>query len=844
MPLVLGGNSITINGKVVSNMSYFGGYNDPLGNGEPTADFRISSYTHSGGGEAQTSYTVNFPQSMICDILIVAGGGGGGTNAGAGGGAGGLILLESTTVTAGTYVIMVGNGGAGGTTSAVNTLASNGNNSSFGSNIAIAGGAGVNSGGANGNPGGSGGGAGNDGSGNRSGGAGTSGQGFKGGDGTVPGGAERTGGGGGGAGAAGQNSVSQSRAGDGGIGRNMSLIFGTSVGQSGWFAGGGGGGVHSGTGGTGGQGGGGSENVAGVNGTGGGGGGGRSPNNGLRGGSGIVLIRYRISSVAINNDFKYLSFFNDGTNQTSYTVNFPTSRTCDILVVGGGGAGGGGVFGGGGGAGGVLFSSNITLNNGNYNIKVGKGGTGNKTNNNAENGQNSSIIINGTEFIALGGGGGATRIESSPYSGRKGNDGGSGGGGGHSDISTTVNVGGSSTQPSYLGWLNYGNNGGEGKDAFTTPGHASGGGGGAGSVGGNTTSTGGGIGGAGKEFISYFGTGVGHNGWFAGGGGGSTNAITIGGYPNGGNGLFGGGGIGGTDNSSTTETPGGEGLPGTGGGGGGSKVDGGSAEDVDGGDGGSGVVIIRFPRTKIPFDTQWTYNTENANVYHMGNVGIGTTNPNFINSLEVVGNTHSTTYSAGKKTFKIEHPLKINKWLYHGCIEGPRFDNIYRGKKLIKNGKCEIDIDKECNTTGGMTPGTFTALNINYQLYLQNIQTYDEVKGSINGSIISIECENTTDEIEVGWMVVGERHDEHVINTPLTNNDGNLVCEHSMSGYVNYENDENEPVTNVDITEAQSDESLEPQADENEPVTNVDITEEQPGENNTNIASTDNEPIT
>jgi hypothetical protein len=253
-------------------------------------------YTSDNTGTGQTQYSFTTTENLSCDVLIVAGGGGGGMNAGAGGGAGGLILLENITLPTGTYTnyIKVGNGGDGGTVNTTGTLASNGKNTIFGTYTAIGGGAGVNSGGANGNAGGSGGGAGDDSiTGNKVGGDGTLGQGFKGGNGTVPGGASRTAGGGGGAGGEGQASVSTTRAGDGGIGRNMSSIFGTSVGQSGWFAGGGGGGVHSGTGGTGGTGGGGSENVDGTNGTGGGGGAGRSPNAGRRGGSGIVIIRYR-----------------------------------------------------------------------------------------------------------------------------------------------------------------------------------------------------------------------------------------------------------------------------------------------------------------------------------------------------------------------------------------------------------------------------------------------------------------------------------------------------------------------------------------------------------------------
>jgi alpha-tubulin suppressor-like RCC1 family protein len=206
---------------------------------------------------------------------------------------------------------------------------------------------------------------------------------------------------------------------------------------------------------------------------------------------------------------------------------------------------------------------------------------------------------------------------------------------------------------------------------------------------------------------------------------------------------------------------------------------------------------------KDPKCAQWTYNTSNANVYHMGNVGVGIGNTMPTNTLHVIGNTHSTTYSAGKKTFKIDHPLKIKKWLYHGCIECPRFDNIYRGKKRLINGKAEVDIDRECNTTGGMTPGTFTALNTNYQLYLQNNETYDIVKGKINGSIINILCENTTDELEIDWLVVGERHDEHVIYTKLTDFEGNLICEHDMTGADTGadKDSDNIPITNVDIVD-------------------------------------------
>ena len=257
----------------------------------------LLTFTHSGGSENQTLYQYAFEKETLCDVLIVGGGGGGGMNSGGGGGAGGLILLENIIVS-GSYDIKIGRGGVGGTQITDNTLAENGQNSSFGTYIAIGGGAGVNSGGANGNPGGSGGGAGNALTGNRVGGAGTLGQGNNGGDGTIPGGGDRTGGGGGGAGGAGQTSVSTTQGGNGGIGRNMTLYFGATYGASGWFAGGGGGGGGQGTGGTGGTGGGGNGGVLnqeGVNGTGGGGGAanGNQSTLGKKGGSGVVIIRIK-----------------------------------------------------------------------------------------------------------------------------------------------------------------------------------------------------------------------------------------------------------------------------------------------------------------------------------------------------------------------------------------------------------------------------------------------------------------------------------------------------------------------------------------------------------------------
>ena len=292
--------------------------------------------------------------------------------------------------------------------------------------------------------------------------------------------------------------------------------------------------------------------------------------------------------------FTYTSDTLGLTGQTQYSFTPTEDIWCDILVVGGGG--GGGRFGGGGGGGGVLFTANLKINAGSSVIvKVGDGGAGAAVFDNGingANGYNSTIIINSIEYIAVGGGGGGTKTTG--Y-GLAGNAGGSGGGGSHANA-IPRGTGGISNKNNYVNFQSFGNSGGIGRLGITgsEPTYSSGGGGGAGSKGSDfTNTTGGGNGGQGKDFISYFGTNVGHYGYFAGGGGGNTY-INAGnrGYGNGGLGFYGGGGSGGYDG--TLEYSADNGLINTGGGGGGGKFDGTTSGSESGGKGGSGYVIIRY----------------------------------------------------------------------------------------------------------------------------------------------------------------------------------------------------------------------------------------------------------
>lgn len=273
-------------------------------------------------------------------------------------------------------------------------------------------------------------------------------------------------------------------------------------------------------------------------------------------------------TVTTSGSYRIHTFTSSGT----FTNTLSGSSFDYLLVAGGGGAGGD--LSGGAGAGGLISGTTTLSGTNSYSVVIGAGGSGSSEN--ASRGIDADGI-SGSNSTALSltaiGGGASTGYNDGTNSATAGLSGGSGGGA--SGNSSGTNGGGSGTS-------GQGNAGG---NAIIGSPYTAGGGGGAGSVGGSASVNVAGDGGIGLA-SSITGTST----YYAGGGGGgnydgSNNQST------GGAGGLGGGGNGGY-NIANGQRQGQSGSANTGGGGGGGTWSG--SDPTVGGNGGSGVFIIRY----------------------------------------------------------------------------------------------------------------------------------------------------------------------------------------------------------------------------------------------------------
>ena len=140
-------------------------------------------------------------------------------------------------------------------------------------------------------------------------------------------------------------------------------------------------------------------------------------------------------------------------------------------------------------------------------------------------------------------------------------------------------------------------------------------------------------------------------------------------------------------------------------------------------------------------------------------------------SVTIVG-----SLSKGSGSFKIDHPLtekKDSHHLVHSFIEGPQADNIYRGKIDLVDGYVEVNIDE----ASGMSEGTFIVLNGNIQCFTSNEKGWTAIRGKVEGNILKIEAQDSKCTDTISWLVIGERIDQHMIDTDWTDENGKVIVE-------------------------------------------------------------------
>ena len=117
-------------------------------------------------------------------------------------------------------------------------------------------------------------------------------------------------------------------------------------------------------------------------------------------------------------------------------------------------------------------------------------------------------------------------------------------------------------------------------------------------------------------------------------------------------------------------------------------------------------------------------------------------------------------------------------YLNHSFIEGPQCDNIYRGKVTLSSGSATVNLD----TVSNMSEGTFVALNRDVQCFTTNESGWGAIKGSVSGNVLTITAQDSSSTDTISWMVVGERQDDTIKSSILTDSDGNLKVESLIEG--------------------------------------------------------------
>ena len=140
-------------------------------------------------------------------------------------------------------------------------------------------------------------------------------------------------------------------------------------------------------------------------------------------------------------------------------------------------------------------------------------------------------------------------------------------------------------------------------------------------------------------------------------------------------------------------------------------------------------------------------------------------------ALTIVG-----ALSKGSGSFRIDHPLpelSETHQLVHSFTESPQADLLYSGTTKLVNGSAKVNLDEY----HGMTEGTFVALNRNIRVFTTNETDWEPIRGYVEGNTLYISCQDSSCSDSVSWLVIGERHDQHMMDTGWTDKHGRVIVE-------------------------------------------------------------------
>ena len=152
----------------------------------------------------------------------------------------------------------------------------------------------------------------------------------------------------------------------------------------------------------------------------------------------------------------------------------------------------------------------------------------------------------------------------------------------------------------------------------------------------------------------------------------------------------------------------------------------------------------------VVFNNNFSPDNAYAEVLNLSSADDGTYYPTPNQKIALVG-PKGPTGPSGLKTFVIEHPLDLNKYLVHACLEGPEAGVYYRGKGEITNNESTI-IE---------LPDYVSKLASNFTIQITTIYNkQNPIMNNYNYSTSEIENNNFTVYGSNGtfyWLVQGER---------------------------------------------------------------------------------------